>query len=495
MVFLKGMPSLSSVFSAYAAMSASVIVFQTMFNQLVPPQVQAYVLQNVRYYFTTRTPSRMTLVIEEQDGLTRNDLYDAFEVYMCTKVCPNADRLKISKSSKEKHVNVKLARSERILDTFQGVEIVWSFVCEKNQKTDINGIYSDEGEPLSNVFVRGLERKHFELNFDKVHKDKVLNTYLPYVLDKAQAIKHEKKILKLHTLAYPMSHSGSVMWQSVNLKHPSTFEKVAMEPGLKKAVIEDLDRFLERKEFYRKVGKAWKRGYLLYGPPGTGKSSLIGAIANYLKFDIYDLQLMNLGNDSSLRKVLLATANRSILVIEDIDCSVGLPDRNAVYSESTSQAFNTDKRRRDSQFSLSGLLNFIDGLWSSCGDERIIIFTTNNKEKLDPALLRPGRMDMHIHMSYLTPQGFKLLASNYLDSHDQHPCFGEIDGLIESMKVSPAEVAEELMKSNDADACLGGLANFLKRKKMETSTEANDDHQAADEIELREAKRLKSDDH
>ncbi|KAJ6367141.1 hypothetical protein OIU77_003506 [Salix suchowensis] len=57
---------------------------------------------------------------------------------------------------------------------------------------------------------------------------------------------------------------------------------------------------------------------------------------------------------------------------------------------------------------LSGLLNFIDGLWSSCGDERIIVFTTGHKENPDPALLRPGRMDMHIHMSYCTPrEGFE----------------------------------------------------------------------------------------
>lgn len=48
---------------------------------------------------------------------------------------------------------------------------------------------------------------------------------------------------------------------------------------------------------------------------------------------------------------------------------------------------------------LSGLLNFIDGSWSWCGEGRIIPFSTNHKEKLDPALLRPGRMDARIHMS------------------------------------------------------------------------------------------------
>ncbi|KAI4295499.1 hypothetical protein L6164_035541 [Bauhinia variegata] len=58
------------------------------------------------------------------------------------------------------------------------------------------------------------------------------------------------------------------------------------------------------------------------------------------------------------------------------------------------------------EVTLSGLLNFIDGLWSSCGDESIIAFTTNHRDRLDTALPRPGRMDVHIHMSYCTPCGF-----------------------------------------------------------------------------------------
>lgn len=117
------------------------------------------------------------------------------------------------------------------------------------------------------------------------------------------------------------------------------------------------------------------------------------------------------------------------------------------------------------QFTLSGLLNFIDGLWSSCGDERIIIFTTNNKDKLDPALLRPGRMDMHIHMSYLTPEGFNLLASTYLDVNAHHPRMSEIEGLIKAKDVTPAEVAEQLMKSDDVDSSLDEVVKFLNNKR------------------------------
>ena len=119
------------------------------------------------------------------------------------------------------------------------------------------------------------------------------------------------------------------------------------------------------------------------------------------------------------------------------------------------------------QFTLSGLLNIIDGLWSSCGDERIIVFTTNHKDRLDPALLRPGRMDMHLHMSYCTMDGFKLLASNYLGINGDHRLFKEIEGLLENAEVTPAEIAEELLKSDDNDVALEGLVKFLKQKRLE----------------------------
>lgn len=123
------------------------------------------------------------------------------------------------------------------------------------------------------------------------------------------------------------------------------------------------------------------------------------------------------------------------------------------------------------QVTLSGLLNFVDGLWSSCGNERIIVFTTNYKERLDPALLRPGRMDVHIHMSYCTPAGFKVLASNYLEIED-HILFKEIEEFIQEIKVTPAEIAEQLMRNDSVDQLLQGLISFLRAKKTE-----NDDRQ------------------
>lgn len=469
MVSFKDLPSPSTVYSAYASISASTMLLRTTINQVIPHQLQNSIASTIRHYiFRNRNTSQLTLVIEEKDGMSQNELYKASEIFTSTKIHPSIHYLNISKSSKEDHLNIKFDKSETMVDFFQDVEITWRFVRE-NLEDDH---YDDDLEDFES------ERKYFELSFDMKHKDFVVNCYIPFVLEKSKAIQEDKKVLKLHTLI----NRGSAIWDSIKLEHPSTFDKIAMDPNLKKDIIKDLDLFIQRKEHYKRMGKAWKRGYLLHGPPGTGKSSLIAAMANYLKFDIYDLQLMNVKSDSCLRKLLLATCNKSILVIEDIDCSVELPDRMG-------------QLPRNSQFTLSGLLNSIDGLWTSCGDERITIFTTNNKERLDPALLRPGRMDMHIHMSYLSINGLKILASNYLGINiESHSRYKEIKQLIRNSEVTPAEVAEELMKSSDIGLCIEGLVEFLKGKKTEMTMKQSTKADGIDafETQIPDAKRQKT---
>ncbi|AES95031.1 putative ATPase, AAA-type, P-loop containing nucleoside triphosphate hydrolase [Medicago truncatula] len=105
----------------------------------------------------------------------------------------------------------------------------------------------------------------------------------------------------------------------------------------------------------------------------------------------------------------------------------------------------------------------MDGLWSSCGEERIIVFTTNHKDKVDPALLRPGRMDMHIHLSFLKAKAFRILASNYLEIEEHHQSlFEQIEELLEKVDVTPAVVAEHLLRSEDPDVVLEELIKFLQ---------------------------------
>jgi chaperone BCS1 len=112
---------------------------------------------------------------------------------------------------------------------------------------------------------------------------------------------------------------------------------------------------------------------------------------------------------------------------------------------------------------LSGLLNFTDGLWSSCGSERIIIFTTNHIEKLDKALLRAGRMDRHIHMSWCEFPAFRTLAKNNLGL-EWHDLFPEIEEAFVDKAISPADVSELLLKKKrKPTAALEGLLEALRK--------------------------------
>ncbi|KAK9038366.1 hypothetical protein V6N11_023241 [Hibiscus sabdariffa] len=146
--------------------------------------------------------------------------------------------------------------------------------------------------------------------------------------------------------------------------------------------------------------------------------------------------------------------------------------------------------RKESEVTLSGLLNFIDGIWSACGGERIIVFTTNHVEKLDPALIRRGRMDKHIEMSYCRFEAFKVLAKNYLDM-DSHPLFGEIERLLEETDMTPADVAENLMLKSDDDeeedeACLKSLIEALKGAKEEAEEERKESEETEKEQSVNE---------
>ncbi|XP_052879323.1 protein HYPER-SENSITIVITY-RELATED 4-like isoform X7 [Gossypium arboreum] len=160
--------------------------------------------------------------------------------------------------------------------------------------------------------------------------------------------------------------------------------------------------------------------------------------------------------DFVLQNLLLSTANRSILVIEDIDCSIKLQNRESGIEQPI-------KYQQQNKVTLSGLLNFFDGILSCCGEGKILVATTNYKDRIDRALLRAGRMDMHIYLTYCTFSAFKQLALRYLEISD-HSLFHHIEKLLPKVKVSPAEVAGELMKTRDPKASIEGLIKHLEEK-------------------------------
>ena len=244
----------------------------------------------------------MTLVVDEYDGLSINEIYQASELYLTTRITPSNQQLKVFKTPCEKKLSITVNKGEKIVDIFQGIRFTWEFVSPEKPKS-----YFDF--EIGSQATETIESRSILLNFPKKYKEEVLNTYLPHVVDISKAIQ-EEKVLKLY------SPGRFFTWEYIHLEHPSTFDTLAIDPKQKRDLMDDLDRFVKRRDFHRRVGKAWKRCYLLYGPPGTGKSSLIAAMANYLKFDIYDLELTNICSNSELKRLLASISNRSILVIE-----------------------------------------------------------------------------------------------------------------------------------------------------------------------------------
>lgn len=471
-----------TVLSTVGSVAATAMLARTILREVVPDEFQDYLLFGIRRFFS-RFSNDFTMVIDEFDKLVSNEIYEAAEICLGPKITPSTRQLKVSKAQKEKNFNIRMEKGEEIIDIFNGIKLRWIWIVTK---TENSSRYFYNPRDMNSTLK--AEVRCFHLTFHKKYKDIVIASYLPFLLKEAKLKKQEKKTLKLFTVDPEEICDINHAWIDVTLDHPATFDTLAMDPEQKDMILKDLKRFVKRREYYRKVGKAWKRGYLLYGPPGTGKSSLIAAMANYLNFDIYDLELSAVRTNSDLRRLLVATANKCILVVEDIDCTIDLKERatNPAAAASSSDSKKKADDEEESQVTLSGFLNFIDGLWSSCGDERIIVFTTNHKDKLDPALLRPGRMDVHVHMSYCTPSGFHILANNYLGL-ERHPLFEQIEESIQTTDVTPAEVAEQLLKHDEPDSNLGGLLDFLQQKKKE-----NEEGKAMKEKEAEVADEKKS---
>lgn len=164
---------------------------------------------------------------------------------------------------------------------------------------------------------------------------------------------------------------------------------VILDDGVKESLVADVKKFLAARQWYVDRGVPYRRGYLLYGPPGTGKTSFIQALAGELDYSVAMINLSEMGmTDDLLAYLLTQQPEKSILVLEDIDAALS----NRRQREPDGYSGKT--------VTFSGLLNALDGL--AAGEDRIAFLTTNHADRLDPALIRPGRVDMMVRVGEAT---------------------------------------------------------------------------------------------
>ncbi|TKY49503.1 mitochondrial chaperone bcs1 [Spatholobus suberectus] len=396
-------------------------------------------------------------------GVDLNDLYRHAHLYLnAAHHSPAAAcrRLTLSRSPSSNRISFAVAPNHTVHDAFRGHRVAWTHHVETAQ---------DSLE----------EKRSLTLRLPKRHRHALLSPYLAHVTSRAEEFERVSRERRLFTNNTAGSGSFESGWVSVPFRHPSNFETLALEPELKKNIKNDLTAFAEGKEFYNRVGRAWKRGYLLHGPPGSGKSSLIAAMANFLCYDVYDLELTKVSDNSELRSLLIQTTNRSIIVIEDIDCSVDLTaDRTAKKTQAKkgkkSQAASFSRCEESGRVTLSGLLNFTDGLWSCCGEERIVVFTTNHRDSVDPALVRCGRMDVHVSLGTCGAHAFRELARNYLGV-ESHVLFEAVEGCIRSGgSLTPAHVGEILLRNRgDADVAMREVLAAMQGRMLAVAAAAD----------------------
>ena len=199
---------------------------------------------------------------------------------------------------------------------------------------------------------------------------------------------------------------GSAGWSHSTTRAPRHIDSILLEYGMLEDIITDTKRFCTSRAVYARRGVPYHRGYLLEGPPGSGKSSLAMALAAYFKQDIYVLNMRDASMSDSDLPRMFRTAGMFIL-IEDIDAA-GVPVRRGGSED--------DNAASTGRVTLAGLLNILDGVASQEG--KIFIMTTNFPDRIDPALLRPGRCDRRWHFGHASRDQLQRIFTRFFPDED-----------------------------------------------------------------------------
>jgi hypothetical protein len=331
------------------------------------------------------------------DGKQTNELYDAVDWYLTND--------KFVDFTKESPINVGFSKKITTLRDKDEIKLSQS-ICKGNKKSiTYKGHeiwFTFETEVMT--FFDGKERK-------KENKKITLNTqvergeieYQNILQDLCgDCVNEYKKFMDTQRWVPKIYVNKNCSWDGSDFDNKRNIETIILKDGRQNFIKRDLDRFLNGSEFYQKIGRPYQHGYLFYGTPGTGKTSMIRAMSNYTKRDVYFVNLNDVKCDNDLFELMKRIPNeKAIVVFEDIDCAsdvVGMRSPTPVKTEKDGDSPVLlpvkHSETKTSAVTLSALFNVIDGVFDARG--RILIMTTNHPEVLDDALYRPGRIDVKV---------------------------------------------------------------------------------------------------
>ncbi|MED6148682.1 hypothetical protein PIB30_055216 [Stylosanthes scabra] len=182
--------------STVTSVAASAMLIRSIAHDFVPHEILVFFssqIQCIRLHFS----SQFTIVIQEFQGVTRNQVYEAAEAYLGSKGTLSALRVKAGKSEDDKKLAFFVDRNQEVCDDFEGIKVRWRLCCEY---VDSSG--NGYGHRIDMNALLRSEVRSYELNFHKKHKEEIFNVYLPYVLERGKAIKEGNLAVKLHTVEH-----------------------------------------------------------------------------------------------------------------------------------------------------------------------------------------------------------------------------------------------------------------------------------------------------
>ena len=231
----------------------------------------------------------------------------------------------------------------------------------------------------------------------------------------------------------PQGQSPGLYWNFYSTLVKRDTNTVILDENIKDELYNDVNKFIRNESVYNKYGIPYKRVYWLYGPPGTGKSSIIFSLASSLNKNINILNFGSGVTDSAFIALMSGMRENTILLLEDIDALF----TNRQAESSTDKGF----------LSFSTLLNFLDGSLRKNG--MIIVMTTNHPEKLDPALLRKGRVDYMLEIGYITKYQIEQFAKLYFPNITKKQLESFTNILISTKKLTSSILSSFLFINRD----------------------------------------------
>lgn len=285
-------PAASNLLSTAIAAACFVFLLRT----IISLKSLIFLLSRLFRWVEAHTQAHQTFTFPRyaDDGAPENPLYRKAAAYVTAlPAAEDSDHTSLlSLQSRPNDFSVHLVPGQTVLDSYLGARLSWTFLS---------------GDDTGDALVLRLRRQD---------RHRVLRPYLRQVETVAEEIELRRKDTKLYTNA---GGGAGRRWRSVAMSHPATFDTLVMDQELKARVRIDLELFLKGRSYYARMGRVWKRSYFLHGPPGTGKSSFVAAMARFLCYDVYDLDLSRVSGAGDLRSLLLETSPRSVILVEDLD--------------------------------------------------------------------------------------------------------------------------------------------------------------------------------